>query len=174
MRLGLLLLTCALTMVACVAPPQDTGKASDLNRHRVDEPIPLAEVRERGIQGRLGVPLGTIVHLKGEAVANRSQAKVHASVPFFLKITRVDDRSLEAPILFPHYPSRMTVGQSLTLGDHFHIVAYESGGYTGAPDGLFKYTRSFATTGYFFETHLNVVKNLNSTQREPTTGPWAE
>ena len=122
-------------------------------------PIPLSELRDRGIAGRLGPKLGTMCQVTGVVVQNKSNAKADVSEPFFLQINTIDGKKLEIPRLFSSSTmqlKRRVAG--LKVGDTFDCIGYETGSYTGAPDGLFDHVESFATQGYFFEVNFVVVK----------------
>ena len=43
-------------------------------------------------------------------------------------------------------------------GMRVRLLGYETGGYTGAPSGLFKYVPAFTTVGYHFATWFELVK----------------
>jgi hypothetical protein len=47
-----------------------------------ERPISLHDVAERGINGRLGVRLGTIVEVAGQVVPNSSNSKAELDAPF--------------------------------------------------------------------------------------------
>ena len=46
-------------------------------------PIPLQEIQTRGIEGRLGFRLGTVISVAGHIVPNASRAKADVDEPFF-------------------------------------------------------------------------------------------
>lgn len=120
-------------------------------------PIPLAEIHERGVEGRLGVRLGTIVTVSGEVVPNTSGTKVFADVPFFLSILSVDSRELKEPVLYP-FEARLGAKVELPqIEDLFTYVAYEAGRFDGSPDGEFEYVLPYASVGFSFETKLVVL-----------------
>ena len=112
-------------------------------------PITL-EIQSRGIAGRLHLPLGTIAETSGEVVSNTSTAKIDSGLPFFLKITAVNGKPLDPPVLYP--PAKYDSGFPLALkiGDHFRLVGYETGSFQGAPKGLTNHVPIMATTRYAF------------------------
>src|SRR5579863_8248920 len=68
---------------------------------QTEPPLQLKDVRDRGIEGTLGRPLGTVVEVSGKVIANESLAKVDMGEPFFLRIDAVDGRKLATPTSFP-------------------------------------------------------------------------
>ena len=57
-------------------------------------PVALDDVRDGGVEGRLGVPVGTLVTVTGRAVQNSSRAKEDQSGSTFLQIESVDGKPL--------------------------------------------------------------------------------
>jgi hypothetical protein len=120
-------------------------------------PIPLQEIRERGIEGRLGVRLGTIVRISGTVVANRSRNKRDMGEPYFLKIDAIDGRDLEEPVLYAYRKHGFAELEPPKIGDKFRYVAYEDGAFRGAVDGEEKYILPYADVGFGFETEIQVL-----------------
>jgi len=120
-------------------------------------PTPLAEIHERGVEGRLGARLGTIVTVAGTVVPNTSNRKEDLSAPYFLSIESVDGRELDEPVLYRFEAHRRTKVEPPQIDDRFSYAAYETGEFAGAPEGLWNYMRGYATTGYQFETRLFVL-----------------
>jgi len=120
-------------------------------------PITLDEIQSRGIAGRLHLPLGTIAETSGEVVSNTSTAKIDSGFPFFLKITAVNGKPLDPPVLYP--PAKYDSGFPLALkiGDHFRLVGYETGSFQGAPEGLANHVPIMATTRYAFTLEFVVI-----------------
>jgi hypothetical protein len=149
----------ALTAIVSAGCVRRAGEAPrDARTGNTSGPIPLAQVRERGIMGRLGVPMGTIVEVTGEVVENRSFAKGEATEPFFLRVDTVDGTKLEHPQLYPS--SAMPLARKaglLSVGDPFRCVGYEVGYYHGSPPGEFKYIPSRADFGFGFASKFIVL-----------------
>ena len=121
-------------------------------------PLTLSEVDSSGIAGRLGCRLGTVVTLAGQIVANSSRAKADVDEVFFLKVERVDGKSLHSPALFTSRDLPLVRGiPALKVGDKFQCAGYETGEYTGSPPGEFKYVPAYATTGFGFGTRFVVL-----------------
>ena|SRR5579884_3160111 len=119
----------------------------------------LKEVRERGIEGTLGRPLGTVVEVSGSVVANTSRQKADAGEPFFLRIVEMDGRELATPISFSSTDMPLVdEAPELKVGDRFRCVGYESGTFRGTPADVFKHTEPSATLPFHFAVHFVVVK----------------
>ncbi len=121
--------------------------------------VTLAQIHN-GVVGRLGQKLGTIVTIRGQVVKNRSRAKAHSDVPFWLEVQSVNGRRLAQPVLFRFPSLRADKPKTPQIGDRFAYLAYEGGGFTGTPDGLFDHLDGefYATTSFHFETYLRVLK----------------
>lgn len=142
----------ALLVLATVRQAQGAGRPVEAG------PISLQEIAARGVAGRLGPRLGTIMEITGAVVANASRAKAEADLPFVWRVDGVDGHPLKEALLFPV----MSAGTGVTLaapavGDSFHVVGYETGGFGGAPDGEFKYVPAYPTTGFGFATRFVVL-----------------
>jgi hypothetical protein len=121
-------------------------------------PIPLDEVHARGIEGKLGLRLGTVIEVSGEVITNSSQAKMNMDQPFFLRIDRVGDKALAQPAIFRARDMDLQEARpELKIGDHFHCAGYETGSFHGSPNGEFKYVKPYATVGYGFGTQFIIL-----------------
>jgi hypothetical protein len=133
-------------------------------------PIPLKDLHARGLAGRLGPPLGTIVEVSGEVVPNPSKGKADVSEPFFLRVDAVDGRKLQHPQSYPSRYLRLNREvPRLKVGDRFQCVGYESGGYIGIVDGEFDYVPAYAAQGFHFAVEFVVLKTGGRVQ--PATTP---
>ena len=112
-----------------------------------DAAVSLAELENRGVMGRFGEPLGTVVLAQG-----RVAAEAGTSGPLFLQVERINDRPLEEPILYPFDFESSEDFPSYEVGDAFALFGYETGRYTGEPAASWDRVETFATTGYGFET----------------------
>jgi len=138
---------------ACLLSRGDGPSASQ------PSPIPLSELRERGVAGRLGLRMGTIVEVTGVVVENKSNAKADVSEPFFLRVDSVDGRKLDTPQLFSSSAMELIRRvPALKVGDSFKCIGYERGGFQGSPDGEFKYVGPYATQGFYFHVEFVVLK----------------
>ena len=120
-------------------------------------PISLKDVYARGIEGRLGMRLGTIAEISGDVVPNTSKAKADDDEPFFLKITAVDGKPLAEPVLYPFIKQNSGINVAPKIGDKFRFVGFETGRFDGSPDGELKYVPAYATTGFGFHTRFVVL-----------------
>jgi hypothetical protein len=120
------------------------------------KPVSLQEIHQRGVEGRLGVKLGTIVTIKGSVVPNTSRSKADVSERFFLSIEQIDGESLDKPIQFP-FRSKFDSKPLPKIGDEFSYVAYETGRFEGTPDGEFDYVQAYADIGFGFGTELLLI-----------------
>lgn len=145
--------TFAVIAGACLLSRGDGPPASQ------PSPIPLSELWERGVAGRLGPRMGTIVEVTGVVVENKSNAKADVSEPFFLRVDSVEGRKLDKPQLFSSSAMQLIRGvPALKVGDSFRCIGYERGGFRGSPDGEFKHVEAHATQGFFFNVEFVVLK----------------
>jgi hypothetical protein len=122
-------------------------------------PIAISELRARGIEGRLGSPLGTILEVSGIVVANTSRAKADISEPFFLRIEEVNGKKLDPPEELPSRNLPLAhLAPELKVGDRFHCVGYETGGFEGTPPGVFDYVTPYPATGFGFALRFVPIK----------------
>jgi hypothetical protein len=120
-------------------------------------PIPLQEVLDRGVEGKLGLRLGTVVQVSGEVVANTSTAKADAGVPFFLKITTVNGKSLRVPVLYAFAKQNPSMTLAPQIGDKFSYIGFETGKFQGSPDKESEFVPEYSRTEYGFVTSFVVV-----------------
>ncbi|HVX14689.1 MAG TPA: hypothetical protein VHC22_26105 [Pirellulales bacterium] len=131
----------------------------DSSAARIEPPVKFEELGERGIEGTLGRPLGTVMEVSGQVVANTSRAKGDSGEPFFLSIEEIDGRKLPAPRRFSS--TAMPLNRwvpDLKVGDRFRCIGYESGGFQGTPGDVFDHVEPFATKGFGFAADFVVVK----------------
>lgn len=124
-------------------------------------PISLPELHDRGVLGRLGRPLGTVVEVSGTVVVNDARAKGHDDEPFLLQVETVDGHKLVEPQAF--FSSDMPLIRerpSLKVGDAFKCAGYERGGYQGSPEGESRYVPPYAARAFSFVVDFVVVKSL--------------
>ncbi len=122
-------------------------------------PILLAELHERGVEGRLGVSFGTIVEVSGVVVENRSRMKADSGEPFFLRVDEVNARKLKTPQLYASTAMPLIrEDPALKVGEEFHCIGYERGSFRGSPDGEFDSIESYATQGFHFAVDFVVLQ----------------
>jgi hypothetical protein len=118
-------------------------------------PVPLGDVRDKGVMGELGVPLGTMVTVSGKAVPNNSRSKANEGEPLFLQITSVDGKALSKPVEYPFRKARDFIdAASPKIGDSFEFRGYETGGYSGVP---LNYGAPWQDTSFYFSTEFLVL-----------------
>jgi hypothetical protein len=99
-------------------------------------PIPVKELRERGVEGVLGESLGRTVTVHGTVVSgNRRDFKEAQEGRTYLKVSRVGDRELKEPVFvevragFANGDNQMPADKSPAV-----LTGYETGAYEGRPD----------------------------------------
>lgn len=144
------------------------------------------------IKEKLPVPFGTLVKLKIEIVdGNELNDKGHQS-SYLFRVKSVDSIILSSPILiefkdeagnlpnndfelykYLYDKTARTISSSESekmkkqyVGKEFNIVAYETGGFTGIPDGYFEYQELRQDYGFHFRQYLIVVADLTKKQNE--------
>jgi len=148
-RLSLLVPVCLLAAASIGGPhPTAPGEA----------PLTLREIQARGIEGRLGLKLGTVLQVAGEVVPNTSRKKAEAGDPFFLRITTVNGTPLKQPVEYRFLSHPLANVPQPKIGDTFRFAGYETGAYTGSPDHEFDYIPAYQTTGFAFNTEFLILK----------------
>lgn len=129
----------------------------DPTSHR-SEPITLEELSDRGVGGRLGIRLGTIVEIAGRVVANESHTKADEGEPFLLSVDQVAGLPIHEPALFR--PAEIPLADKITplkIGNAFRCKGYETGQFDGIVVGDLPV---FQGPGYGFHTHF-VISSSN-------------
>jgi len=100
--------------------------------------ITVADLNERGVVGRLGVPLGTVVQITATLIDGRELHDKEHQSDRLLKVTRVDGQDLrEAQILeFRPHPTANVSLEDVATGSSRRLLVYESGGFSGIPQKL--------------------------------------
>ena len=127
------------------------GNAKDM-----PEPITYADLTTRPVHGRLGHALGEIVTVEGVfADGTFTRAKMDDGW-MLVRVRVVNGKRLKDEQIFQYEKSAKG---SPAVGSEFKFIGYETGGFTGTPDGVFKYTPPFATTGYGFTTSFMFLRD---------------
>ena len=71
-------------------------------------PITLSEISERGVVGKLGVPLGTSVAIQAEIVDGGALRRKSTVSSYLLHVTHVDGKKLERPLNMNFYVFPLT------------------------------------------------------------------
>ena len=164
------------TIISCNSPKASNKQDNNKSNSSVKE--------------RLNHPFGTLLKLTVEIVDGDLLASKGLEGSFLFKIKSVDSIALSNTILmefkdetgkFPNevfglhkYLYGNDVGQIPSdeykkmkkkyVGHEFNIVAYETGEFTGVPDGYFKYQRVRQDVGFGFMNYLIVVAGLTKSK----------
>jgi hypothetical protein len=111
-----------------------------------------------GVIGALGVPLGTIVTLEGEIVDGSSLAEKALSDRPVLMVESVDGTPLAAPVLLTF--TWFAGAESAELSGRVTLIAYETGGFEGVPDGVFAHVPAVAAQSFHFASTLVLLKAI--------------
>lgn len=117
--------------------------------------VTVTQLRTGKVVGELGVPLGTLAKIEAIVVSGDELKTKAASGKTFLRVTKVDARMLDAPVVIAVEAGDAKLPKP---GAGIHAIAYESGSFSGAPDGLFNHVEPFATEGFGFRNVIVVVK----------------
>jgi hypothetical protein len=119
------------------------------------QPVTIGDIRKLAVMGRLGLPLGTLVTVTGEAIPNTSLNKADAGDALFLSISSVNGKPLSAPVNFPFRKAQDSIDVAEPkIGDSFEFRGYETGGYVGVP---LHYGSHWQTTGFYFKTEFLIL-----------------
>jgi hypothetical protein len=117
--------------------------------------ISVADIRNTGVTGILGQPLGTMVTVSGIAVPNPSRRKAEAGDTVFLRIIEVDGKPLASPVEFPFRKAHETVAApEPVVGKAFTYRGYETGGFEGVP---LNYGATWQAMGFYFVDEFLVL-----------------
>lgn len=178
--------------VATPNAPSTTSAPKDqrqsITEDRADaEPLTTADLNERQVIGQLGVPLGTVVEIKGAVVSGDDLRKKLYQGAYLLRVTEVDGRALESPPVITFFVPgfsgvklasnnrelyEMKVGATARelstdqrerlrknyVGKQMRLVVYEVGRYSGMPTKLPDDVLIWQDVGFGFRTSLNVLK----------------
>lgn len=156
-----------------------------------DKPTPLglAEIQQKGVEGRLGVPLGNVVEIKGTIVSGRATRRKALSSLYLLDVTEIEGKKLDnairlkfsvppianAKIASTHFglyelkngerPKILSSDKLAELekgyvGSEFKLAVYESGGFSGIPNNLPEDFPAWQGTNFHFSTQMIVLKQL--------------
>lgn len=116
------------------------------------EPVKVSDIRAQGVTGDLGLPLGTLVTVEGIVVDGDELRTQATSGRTLLRVEKVGETELPTPVMYP-FPENSDLERP-AAGESFSGVVYETGGFVGAPEGLFEHVEPFATVGFHFQTRL--------------------
>jgi hypothetical protein len=137
-------------------------------------PISYFEVQTRGVVGQLGLKLGTIANVSGTVIPGSELRTKAAEGRYFLKISRVDEKLLDSPVILAFYiPPWVNVNLSQSAGQAVELMVFEEGEFAGLPNGLDPMDQ-WAEPVCHFSTHLTILKNLDQSAKPSTENvlPW--
>ncbi len=123
-----------------------------------EKPIPIDEVRKRGILGDLGHEFGTIVTVEGEVADGDYTKKKIDSTQTLLRVQSVNGTELKKEVVFWYDGKKEDKPK---VGAKFKYIGYETGGYEGTvrDNELYKSTVLYATAGYGFDDKFHILKD---------------
>jgi hypothetical protein len=131
--------------------------------------VNVAELNQMQVIGWLGQPLGKTVTVEG-VVADETFVRWKAQAGrTLLLIQAADGNVLPERVVFC-FDRAVREIEEPKAGSRFKYVGYETGGFTGAPPGLFDYTGPYCTTSYGFTTEFVILRDVLQPAKEPESG----
>ena len=124
------------------------------------DPLTIDEINQRGVMGRLGHPLGTIVRVTGRTVDGDQLRLKEFSGKTVLQIERVDGKLLSSPMLFP-FQAFLDMIDDPAAGRRFEYIGYETGAFTGRPQGTFDHVPPIPSTAWRFSTSFEILADAH-------------
>jgi hypothetical protein len=119
-------------------------------------PITADDLNRRfEVHGSLGVPLGTVVTIRGEVDAGNRKAY---GSPRFLRIGSVSGKELATPITLP-YQLASDAKNPLVENTSYELRAFEHGGFAGAPRDDMRKGLPGQELAYAFYSHLVILSS---------------
>jgi hypothetical protein len=144
--LVLIIVGCAIVLGVCV--------------HAKEKAIRVSDLSGLNVIGTLGKPLGTVVTVEGVVAPDDERRLKSDEGETLLKISKVTGEPLHHEVIL-HFRLLSFVSIEIPKpGDHFKLVGYETGGFTGIPAEAFKHIPQATTTGYQFEVHFQALKSV--------------
>jgi hypothetical protein len=130
-------------------PPKDEKK---------EKPIPIEEVRKRGVLGELGHPLGTIVRIEGLAEVGEPKDGKAADGKTLLRVQSVNAQKLTEKVTFFFDGVEADNPKG---GAKFKYIGYETGEFDGQVRGNDLYTPTLlgGVSSYGFVRRFWIVKD---------------
>lgn len=116
------------------------------------------------MKGLLGSPLGTVVTVEGIAAGDDYRRMREDMGCTLLRIERINGKPLAKEIVFRFHSHELARIAAPAVGARFKFVGYETGGFSGIPEGAFEYIPRVATTGFGFSTTFLVLKSLSGSR----------
>ena len=135
-----------------------SGTASADKPPEPARPIPVSDLHDRQVIGRLDHPLGTIVVVEG-VVADGSYTKAKGDDGHtLLRVQAVNGKRLAEEQVF-HFGALLDRVEKPKVGTTYKYSGYETGGFTGLPTKAFDYVGLIALPGYCFTTDFVVLRD---------------
>ena len=133
-RIGLafLLLVAGVLVGVSLRPNLAADPPKEKEEEKKEKPIPIDEVRKRGILGDLGHPLGTIVRVEGEVIAWEGKYGKASESETLLHMETVNGTKLEQGVIFFY---RGAEADKPKVGDKLKYIGYETGRFEGLVKG---------------------------------------
>lgn len=155
-RIGIAVLLLAVGVVIGVALRPNVA-ADPPKEEKKEKPIPIDEVRKRGVLGDLGYPLGTIVTIEGEVEEfdGLKHGKALESKTL-LRVKSVNGVGLKDGVLFG---LDFAEADKPKVGAKFKYTGYEGGRFDGIVPGSSKYTGPRQGVRYGFHNYFHIYKD---------------
>lgn len=128
------------------------------------------ESKELEIRPILGDAFGKIIEIEGKMVNSKdTRMKAHEGRTL-ISITRVDERQLKQPLVVDVFYFKFTTFKLPERGTLVKFRGYESGRFTGIPNGAFKDIPRVPATNFFFQSHFVVTRSLLPKQEPENDG----
>lgn len=154
----------------------------------------LETIKPNMVSSTLDYPFGTLLTMEVLLVNGDDTRLKQYQGAYLLKIVSIENKKVNNPITlvfrdetgkFPNdlfklykYLYGKDIGSITSdiqekiekryIGKTFRVIAYETGGFVGIPDGYFKYQPIRQDTGFHFDNYLIIVADLTEPQKSNT------
>lgn len=152
------LVNLTIAIVLCGVCAQSTTH----NTRKEPQRISVSELNEGLVlEGRLKLPLGTIVTVEGTVTDGASLKIKGLGNKTLLRMEKLDGKQISESSIF-HFDYFQKEGKPLKAGSKFQFIGYETGRFVGVPHGAFDHIEPVAAEGYSFQTSFVVLKDVRS------------
>lgn len=134
-------------------------------------PIHVSVLNSAIVVGSLGVPLGEVLTIEGIAADENYTKRRADSGDILLRVQTVNGKALKHEAIFPFSPFEGAEMTKPSAGMRFKYVGYETGGFSGIPEGAFAYVPRVPTSGYYFTTSFVVLRDHGDSKTSMKTAP---